>query len=192
MLMKQALLRVVVAGLAGVMLVPAAAAAWNDPSSGEGREGLGDVVPPKEPSWRVGQIFIIGNDVTPHDIILEAVGLCPGERITRAELRAAERRLAGLGLFRTERGREPRVRILTSPLLGKDQEFFDIRVDVEEKPGAIVARGLADGLAFIRAWNKEGFFVAVDEAGGVLGDLIKWLRGPKRARLALAAGRIEP
>lgn len=84
--MTRTLLHVFVPALAGIMLFPVGAAAWNDPSSGEGRGGLGEVVVAKEPSWRVGQIFIIGNEVTRQDVILEQVGLWPGQRITLARI----------------------------------------------------------------------------------------------------------
>jgi hypothetical protein len=52
----------------------------------------------KEPA-RVGQIVIIGNEVTPQVLIADRLQLYPGQVLTAPELRAAQRRLRWLTLL---------------------------------------------------------------------------------------------
>jgi outer membrane protein assembly factor BamA len=64
--------------------------------------GAGDpsaqTVQMKKPA-RVGPIFIVGNDVTPFDVVLDRLQLYPGQVLTQASLRDAERRLRWLTLL---------------------------------------------------------------------------------------------
>jgi RNA polymerase sigma factor (sigma-70 family) len=84
---------------------------------------------------RVGQILIIGNENVKQDVILRQIPLAPGQVLTSADLRAAERNLEKLGLFRVEpeKGIRPTVRVVDS---SNDSGFKDIVVTVEEKPAA--------------------------------------------------------
>ncbi len=52
--------------------------------------------PDEKPPLRVGQIFIVGNKVTPNGIILDRLPLYPGQLLTFPGLRAAERKLEWL------------------------------------------------------------------------------------------------
>jgi outer membrane protein assembly factor BamA len=55
--------------------------------------------PVEKPPAFVGQIFIIGNEVTPQDVILGQLQLYPGQVLTSADLRSAERQLIWLNLL---------------------------------------------------------------------------------------------
>ena len=79
----------------------------------------------KEPA-RVGQIFIIGNEKTPHDVILDQVQLYSGQVFSAADLRAAERKLARLKGFKSP----PKVTVVDPD---DDSPFKDIKITVEEK-----------------------------------------------------------
>jgi RNA polymerase sigma factor (sigma-70 family) len=79
----------------------------------------------EEPPARVGQIIIVGNKKTPDGKLLEAIPLFPGAVLRYPDLRAAERQLEKLGLFRTFS-----VRVLEPE---SESAFRDILVTVEEK-----------------------------------------------------------
>jgi hypothetical protein len=80
---------------------------------------------------KIGQIFIIGNEVTKQGVILEALGLFPGQVLRAADLRSAEKNLQRLGIFKIDpaKGIRPTVVVLNEEGEG---EFKDILVSVEE------------------------------------------------------------
>src|SRR5262245_19316541 len=55
--------------------------------------------PVEKPPARVGQIFIVGNAVTPYGVILDQLQLYSGQVLTSGDLRSAERRLIWLNLL---------------------------------------------------------------------------------------------
>ncbi len=55
--------------------------------------------PAKEPSALVGQVIIVGNEVTPRGIILARLPLSTGQRITGTDIAAADRSLLWLRLL---------------------------------------------------------------------------------------------
>jgi RNA polymerase sigma factor (sigma-70 family) len=55
--------------------------------------------PPPKTEWRIGQIFINGNDRVPHTVIRENLGIYPGQALDYNQLRAAEQKLRGLKEF---------------------------------------------------------------------------------------------
>src|SRR5262249_21634020 len=75
---------------------------------------------------RGGQIIIVGNKKGSDAEILKAVPLVPGAVLSYPDLRAAERSLARLGVFRTR----PTVTALDPE---KGSAFQDILITVEEK-----------------------------------------------------------
>jgi outer membrane protein assembly factor BamA len=75
---------------------------------------------------RVGQIFIIGNEKTSDEAILEQVKLCPGQLLNFSDLRVAEQNLSRLKGLKSN----PRVTILDRE---GDGHFKDIQITVEEK-----------------------------------------------------------
>jgi RNA polymerase sigma factor (sigma-70 family) len=79
----------------------------------------------KEPA-RVGQIFIIGNEKTRQDVILDQVQLYPGQVLSYPDLRAAERNLARLKGFKSP----PKVSVIDAD---SESPFKDIKITVEEK-----------------------------------------------------------
>jgi hypothetical protein len=85
---------------------------------------------------RVGRIIIEGNDQTPDRFILELKPdrMRPGDTLHRKDLAVMEERLRKCGIFLVNpwRGIGPTVEVLPNEL---DQEFLDIRIRVNEKPG---------------------------------------------------------
>src|SRR5262249_49590239 len=100
---------------------------------------FGSVISPEEPvdsqnsqnieGPRVGQLVIVGNDVTPDRVILEAVEIYPGQLLQAADLRRAEDALAKLGLFvvDAEKGVRP-----TVTALDEENGYRDILITVKE------------------------------------------------------------
>ncbi|HXG10251.1 MAG TPA: outer membrane protein assembly factor BamA [Gemmataceae bacterium] len=85
----------------------------------------------ERPPARVGQIFIVGNEVTRQNVILRQVPLFPGQILTYPDLRVAERNLARLNIFEVnpETGVRPTVTVINPE---EDSEFKDILVTVQE------------------------------------------------------------
>jgi outer membrane protein assembly factor BamA len=90
---------------------------------------------------KIGQIFIVGNEVTRSSVVLEALGLYPGQVLRPEDLRAAEKNLARLGIFTVDpaRGIRPTVTVTEgdgefSDILVWDDEISNILVRVEEAP----------------------------------------------------------
>ncbi|HKB38441.1 MAG TPA: outer membrane protein assembly factor BamA, partial [Gemmataceae bacterium] len=87
---------------------------------------------------RVGEIFVVGNEVTRQNVILRQVPLYPGQVLTFPDLRVAERNLARLNIFEVnpETGVRPTVTVIDPD---GDSEFKNILVQVQEtRTGAIL------------------------------------------------------
>jgi outer membrane protein assembly complex protein YaeT len=84
----------------------------------------------EKPPAKVGQIFIVGNDVTQDRVIRRVLGLYPGQTLRYPELRIAERDLARLNIFdmNPELGIRPTITVLEDT----DSEFKDLLVTVKE------------------------------------------------------------
>ena len=98
--------------------------------------------PPAEPLSRVGQIFVIGNDRTRDDVILERVPLFPGKVLTHPDIRRAERNLRRLRIFKDRDGVRPTVRALVNPN-DPDSFYKDILITVVEDDTCGVVLGLS-------------------------------------------------
>jgi outer membrane protein assembly complex protein YaeT len=87
----------------------------------------------EKPPAKVGNIIIVGNEVTRDNVILRQIPLLPGQTLTYPDLRVAERNLARLDIFETnaQTGVRPTVSVLDPE---SDTEFKDILVRVGEKP----------------------------------------------------------
>ena len=87
----------------------------------------------EKPPAKVGQIYIVGNDVTRQNVILRQIPLYPGQILTYPDLRLAEKNLAKLGIFETngQTGVRPTVSVMD---IDSDTEFKDILVQVQEQP----------------------------------------------------------
>jgi outer membrane protein insertion porin family len=85
----------------------------------------------EKPASKVGQIIIVGNDVTQDRVIRRVIGLYPGQTLRYPELRIAERDLARLNIFKTdtENGIRPTLTVLDPD---SDKEYKDILVQVQE------------------------------------------------------------
>lgn len=85
----------------------------------------------ERPPSKVGQIFVVGNDVTRQNVILRQVPLYPGQTLTYPDLRVGERNLARLGIFETnpETGVRPTVSVIDPD---SETEFKDLLVTVQE------------------------------------------------------------
>ena len=89
------------------------------------------VAPPlraEAPFGRVGQIFIVGNTVTPQDTILRCLpNFFPGVQLTAQDGATATRRLAGLRLLGIRARRS-----IANPAHDSASAYKDIMVEVEE------------------------------------------------------------
>jgi outer membrane protein assembly complex protein YaeT len=85
----------------------------------------------EQPPARVGQIIVVGNEVTQDRVIRRVLGLYPGQILRYPELRIAENDLSRLGIFNTdpEKGIRPTLTVLET-----DSEFKDVLVTVQEQP----------------------------------------------------------
>ncbi len=85
----------------------------------------------ERPPAKVGQVFIVGNDVTQDRVIRRVIGLYPGQTLRYPELRIAERDLARLNIFKVdpENGIRPSLIVLDPD---GEAEFKDILVQVQE------------------------------------------------------------
>lgn len=86
------------------------------------------LVQDQAPSY-VGEVIIVGNTVTKDRVIRRMLGLYPGQTLRYPEVRAAERDLAKLNIFKIDPslGIRPTVQVLDNP-----GPFKDILVKVEE------------------------------------------------------------
>lgn len=85
------------------------------------------------PPAKVGQIHIVGNEVTKDRVIRRLLGLFPGQTLAYPELRIAEQNLTRSTLFEVnpELGIRPTVSVVDSE---QGNEFKDIIVQVKEAP----------------------------------------------------------
>jgi outer membrane protein assembly factor BamA len=79
----------------------------------------------EKPPARVGQIFIVGNETTPHSIFLDRLGLFPGQLLSAPDLETANNRLAWLRLA----GLRCDVRVTED---SRDSDFKDLLIRVQE------------------------------------------------------------
>jgi outer membrane protein assembly complex protein YaeT len=95
----------------------------------------------ERPPATVGQILVIGNDVTRQNVILRQIPLYPGQVLTYPDLRVAERNLARLNIFETnpESGVRPTVSVLNQD---DDNPTKDILVNVKETQTGSLLFGL--------------------------------------------------
>jgi hypothetical protein len=101
--------------------------------------GVGEAsVPAKEPV-RVGQIFIIGNKVTPQSVYLDRLELYAGQVLTETDLRAARWRLLWLSVL----GIGSSVCVLDDPA---DSKYKDVCVQVNETPITYLLIGVPNAL----------------------------------------------
>jgi outer membrane protein insertion porin family len=106
-----------------------------------GDKGLVNVVYQIEekPPARVGQIHIVGNDVTQDRVIRRVLGLYPGQVLRYPELRIAEMDLQRLNIFKVdpENGIKPTLRVLQT----ENSDVQDILVEVQEAPTGMLMFG---------------------------------------------------
>jgi outer membrane protein insertion porin family len=80
---------------------------------------------------RVGQILIVGNDVTRQDVILRQLPLRPGQVLSYPDVKTAETNLNRLGIFTDpQTGAGPTVTVLDPDA---DSPFKDVLVQVQEQ-----------------------------------------------------------
>ena len=107
------------------------------------------------PRVKVGEVIIVGNEVTQDRVIREAVGLYPGQVLRPEDLRTAEKNLERLGIFEIDpaRGIRPTVTVLDG-----DGEFRDVMVRVTETKTGTLTLG-----AMINAKGMLVFSVVLEE-----------------------------
>ena len=86
---------------------------------------------PREPA-KVGQIIVVGNEVTKRRVILRSLGLYPGQTLQYPLLRQAEMNLNRLNIFNQDPklGVRPTVTAIDDP--ENESEFKDVLVQVQE------------------------------------------------------------
>lgn len=144
----------------------------------------------KEILGHVGQIFILGNTVTPDSIILEQLPLWSGGEFTLSDLRSAERNLARLNLF--EANPAPLVRILDRE---DDSKYKDIRVDVSERPFNVYFWAIVESLEFAANWMGRGMPTTIFEAAkgdAFPGELIRFVFTGERSECPFVISRLLP
>src|SRR5262249_52138710 len=87
----------------------------------------------ERPPARVGQIYVVGNEVTRQNVILRQLQVYPGQILSYPDLRLSERNLARLQIFENnpETGVRPTVTVLDPD---SDNPFKDLLVTVQEQP----------------------------------------------------------
>jgi outer membrane protein assembly complex protein YaeT len=105
----------------------------------EGTPGVARVVyqiPAEQPPKRVGEIRVIGNQVTRQNIIIREVPLYPGQILTYPDIRRAEANLARLNIFKVnQEGVRPHIEVEDV----ENSEFSNLNIFVEEdRTGSIV------------------------------------------------------
>ncbi|HTU19697.1 MAG TPA: POTRA domain-containing protein [Gemmataceae bacterium] len=140
---------------------------------------------PKEPSPRVGQIFIIGNTITRDAVILRQVPFKPGDKFTLSDLRAVQRNLARLQLFK--KAPAPCVRVLDENR-DKDDVFKDICIEVAERDCNAFFWALQESLEFIGIWTQWGLQAAIlrSEPGTFPNELLHFALSGNKDDLPLA------
>ncbi len=89
----------------------------------------------EKPPTKVGEIKIVGNDVTRDNVILRQVGLYPGQTLTYPELKVAERiNLARLNIFRSRSGQGDQADGLGYRSRWAQRMSRDLLVTVQEQP----------------------------------------------------------
>lgn len=89
------------------------------------------VVQERSAAHKVGQVIVVGNEVTQDRVIRRVLGLYPGQTLRYPELREAERNLARLNIFevKPDQGIRPTVTVLDPDSPG---EYKDVLVQVKE------------------------------------------------------------
>jgi outer membrane protein insertion porin family len=107
---------------------------------------------------RVGRIITQGNTRTRYNVILRQLELYPGQVLPYPELRAAEQRLARLGIFKTTPDEKPTVTILNPD---PSAEFKDLLVTVTEDSTGTLMFGVSvnsdAGLTGSVVFNERNF-----------------------------------
>jgi hypothetical protein len=84
----------------------------------------------EKPTARVGQIFIVGNEVTHHNVILRELPLFPGGILYYPDLKQAEKKLTSLDAFKSG-AKPPTVTVIDNPS-DPDNPYKDILISVQE------------------------------------------------------------
>ncbi len=114
----------------------------------------------ERPPARVGEIRIVGNEVTRQNVILRQIPLFPGQILTYPDLRLAERNLAKLRIFEAnaETGVRPTVTVLDPD---SDNPIKDLLVNVQETQTGSLLLGVGvnsdAGLVGSIALNERNF-----------------------------------
>ena len=114
----------------------------------------------EKPAAKVGEIKIVGNDVTRDNVILRQIGLYPGQTLTYPDLKVAETKLARLNIFEVDpaKGIRPSVTVIDPD---GPSELKDLLVTVQEQPTGSLIFGVGvnsdAGLNGSIALNERNF-----------------------------------
>lgn len=115
--------------------------------------------------FKVGHVYIVGNEVTQDRIIRRVLDIYPGQTMQFPEIRRAEAALARLNIFdiNPELGIRPTITVLDGP---PDSEYKDVLVQVKEaKTGSLLLGGGIN--------SDNGFFgsIVLNERNF---DILRW------------------
>jgi outer membrane protein assembly factor BamA len=82
----------------------------------------------KSPPPKIGQVFIVGNEFTRQDVILDAVNFFPGQLLSKADFRAAERNLERLNIFKPG---SVEIKVIDDPA-NPEGAYKDVLINIEE------------------------------------------------------------
>jgi outer membrane protein assembly complex protein YaeT len=114
----------------------------------------------ERPPARVGNIIVVGNEVTKDNVIRRQIPLYPGQILTYPDLRLAEKKLAQLNIFETNpaTGVRPTVTVIDPD---SDTPFKDVLVNVHETTTGSLLFGVGvnsdAGLTGSIALNERNF-----------------------------------
>jgi hypothetical protein len=121
----------------------------------------------------VGEIVVLGNEVTPDSIILNQLKLYSGVHFSQKDLENAQRRLARLGLFECSH--------VAVKVDRERTEFKTILVGIKERPDTYLRLKLVTCLRLLQGWQVGGLPVAlVSEGGGFIGQFFVLLKDLRR------------
>jgi outer membrane protein assembly complex protein YaeT len=117
----------------------------------------------ERPPATVGQVIVIGNDVTRENVIRRQVPLYPGQILTFPDIQVGEANLARLGIFEAdpEKGQRPTISVLD---MDSDNPVKDILVQVQETQTGSFLLGVGvnsdAGLSGSIVLNERNFDIA--------------------------------
>ncbi|MBY0523453.1 MAG: outer membrane protein assembly factor BamA [Gemmataceae bacterium] len=164
---------------------------WPKQGDAPGEVGVHYEITERQPAT-VGQIFVVGNDVTRQNVILRQVPLYPGQVLTYPDIRRGEANLSRLNIFEANAGKgiRPTIEVLDPE---SENPVKDVLVSVEEARTGSLMFGLGvnsdAGLTGSIVLNERNFDILRPPTS--LEDLLSgraWRGGGQEFRLEAVPG----